>query len=211
MAAACVAVNKLFGAPLPKSDLVPLIIDSETKILNYSYNIAAAILGRFIIVGGNQLVYKPLKYPPENHLYFVILCLEFEVYWTKISESLSEYSDYKILCEEVAISFCVSSILASDPVVFDKAISYDGSIKVSVFPGWKSIKKVAMEAGAYGCSITAMGLKVVVVIDYFAKSELIGKKMLKEYEKQGTKVMFIEVRRLIQSGTVVVNTDIPIF
>ncbi|XP_059649944.1 homoserine kinase-like [Cornus florida] len=185
-AAAGVAINELFGTPLLRSDLVPLIIDSESKVLNYSYNVAAVILGGFVIVGGNLLVYKSLKYPSKNHLFFVILYLEFDVYGTEITENLSEYLDYKMLGEEVAISSCVSSILASDPVGFGKAISYDGPMKVSVIPGWKSIKKVAMEAGAYGCSTTAMGLTVVVVTDCFTKDELID-------EKQGTKVTFMEV------------------
>ncbi|XP_059649939.1 homoserine kinase-like [Cornus florida] len=83
--AASVAVNELFGAVLPRSDLVPLIIDSETKVSYYSYNVEATISGEFVIV-------------------------------KEIIESLSEYLDFKIFGEEVTISSCVSSILASDLV-----------------------------------------------------------------------------------------------
>ncbi|XP_059649941.1 homoserine kinase-like [Cornus florida] len=144
-----VAVNELFSAPLPRSELVPLIIGSETKVSNYSYNVAASISGGFVIVGAN------------------------------------------------------------DHVGFGKTILYDSPVKVFVIPGWKSIKKVAIKAEAYGCSTAAMGLMMVAVTDCFAKGELIGMKMSKECEKQGTKVTFKEVRTLKQNGTVVINDDPP--
>ncbi|XP_059649942.1 homoserine kinase-like [Cornus florida] len=178
-----VAINELFGSPLPKSELVPQIIDSQTRVSNYNYNVAATILCGFVIVEGNSLVYKLLKYPTKIHLYIVIFCLEFDVFRMEITKSLLEYLDYKMLGEEVTISSCVSSILASDPVGFGKAISYDGPMKVSVIPGCKSIKKVTMEAGAYGWSTATMGLTVVAITNCFAKDELIGEKMSKGCKK----------------------------
>ncbi|EPS62649.1 hypothetical protein M569_12139 [Genlisea aurea] len=205
-AAAAVAVNELFGGPLSPSQLVMAGLESEAKVSGYhADNVAPSILGGFVLIGSYEpLELKQLQFPHDKNLYFILVNPEFETPTKKMREALPleiAMSEHIWNCSQVGA--LVSSILQGDIEGLGKALSSDKIVeprRAALIPGMVAVKNAAIEAGAFGCTISGSGPTIVAVTDNEEKGVRIGEKMVKAFMNEGKLKAMAMIKQLDRVG-----------
>ncbi|XP_023751301.1 homoserine kinase [Lactuca sativa] len=210
-AAAAVAVNEIFGGKLQDSDLILAGLEAEAKLSGYhADNIAPAIMGGFVLIRSyDPLELISLKFPPEKNLFFVLVNPEFQAQTKKMRAVLPTeitMSDHVWNCSQAAA--LVAGVLQGDLVGFGKALSSDRIVeprRAPLLPGMEDVKKAAMEAGAYGCTISGSGPTVVAVTDDEDRGREIGEKMVEAFVEKGKLKALAMVKKLDRVGARVIS------
>ncbi|XVF67127.1 hypothetical protein PTKIN_Ptkin10aG0096000 [Pterospermum kingtungense] len=211
-AAAAVAVNELFGANLGVDKLVLAGLESERKVSGYhADNIAPAVMGGFVLIRSYEpLELKPLIFPEKKELFFILVSPEFEAPTKKMRAALPAeigMSHHVWNCSQAGA--LVASVLEGDVAGLGKALSADKIVepkRAPLIPGMEAVKKAAMEAGAYGCTISGAGPTAVAVIDDEEKGKEIGQRMVETFLKDGNLRSVAMVKRLDRVGARLVDS-----
>ncbi|KAF8377459.1 hypothetical protein HHK36_030837 [Tetracentron sinense] len=201
-AAAAVAVNEIFGGKLSESDLVLAGLDSEAKVSGYhADNVAPAIMGGFVLIRSyDPLDIIQLKFPIEKELFFVLVNPEFEAPTKKMRAVLpSQISmkDHVWNCSQAGA--LVAAVLEGDLRGLGKALSSDKIVeprRAPLIPGMEGVKRAAIKAGAFGCTISGAGPTAVAVTDDEERGREIGERMVEAFLKDGNLKALAMVRRL---------------
>lgn len=210
-AAAAVAVNEIFGGKLPDSDLVLAGLESEAKVSGYhADNIAPAIMGGFVLVRSyDPLELIPLKFPAEKNLCFVLVNPEFEAPTKKMRAALpKEIPMSHHIWNSSQAGALVAAVLQGDLLGFGKALSSDKIVeprRAPLIPGMDDVKKAALGAGAFGCTISGAGPTAVAVTDDEEKGREIGEKMVEAFMAGGNLKAFAMIQKLDRLGARLVN------
>ncbi|KVH27466.1 homoserine kinase [Cynara cardunculus var. scolymus] len=210
-AAAAIAVNEIFGGKLPALDLVMAGLESEAKVSGYhADNIAPAIMGGFVLVRSyDPLELIPLKFPVEKNLWFVLVNPEFEAPTKKMRAALpTEITMSHHIWNSSQAGALVAAVLQGDLIGFGKALSADKIVeprRAPLIPGMDGVKKAALEAGAYGCTISGAGPTAVAVIDDEEKGREIGEKMVEAFMGEGNLKAVAMVKKLDRVGARLVS------
>ncbi|KAG6430498.1 hypothetical protein SASPL_108568 [Salvia splendens] len=97
----------------------------------------------------------------------------------------------------------VASMLQGDLIGLGKALSSDKIVeprRAPLIPGMEAVKKAAIEAGAFGCTISGAGPTAVAVIDSEEKSREIGERMVEAFSKDGNLKSLAMVKKLDRVG-----------
>ncbi|OVA00645.1 Homoserine kinase [Macleaya cordata] len=205
-AAAAVAVNEIFGGKLKISDLVLAGLDSEAKVSGYhADNVAPAIMGGFVLIRSyDPLDIIRLKFPSEKDLFFVLVNPEFEAPTKKMRAVLpTEIGMSDHIWNSSQAGALVAGILQGDLRVLGKALSSDKIVeprRAPLIPGMEGVKKAAIEAGAFGCTISGAGPTAVAVTDNEERGKEIGYKMVEAFLKEGNLKASATVRSLDRVG-----------
>ncbi|KAI3745289.1 hypothetical protein L1987_58400 [Smallanthus sonchifolius] len=211
-AAAAVAVNEIFGGKLPALELVLAGLESEAKVSGYhADNIAPAIMGGFVLVRS----YEPLdlirlNFPTEKNLFFVLVNPEFEAPTKKMRAALPGeilMSDH--VWNSSQAGALVAAVLQGDLVGLGKALSSDRVVeprRAPLIPGMDGVKKAALEAGAFGCTISGAGPTVVAVTDDEEKGREIGERMVEAFMVGGGLKAVAMVKKLDTVGARLVSS-----
>ncbi|CAN7101284.1 hypothetical protein BRARA_F02562 [Brassica rapa] len=211
-AAAAVAVNEIFGRKLRKEELVLAGLESEAKVSGYhADNIAPAIMGGFVLVRSYEpLDLKPLRFPSDKDLFFVLVSPEFEAPTKKMRAALpTEIPMAHHVWNSSQAAALVAAVLEGDAVMLGKALSGDRVVeptRAPLIPGMEAVKKAALEAGAFGCTISGAGPTAVAVIDVEEKGEEIGEKMVEAFMKVGNLKSVACVKKLDKIGARLVSS-----
>ncbi len=186
--ASAFAINLLFGNKLPKLDLIKPCLIAEQAVSGYhADNVASSLLGGFVLIRS----YEPLEIIPLGYvdkLFFVIANPDYE-----LSTKLAREKVPKMVKLQDAIfnngnsSAIVAGILKNDIKLIGRSIN-DKIVEPArslLIPGFYDVKKSALDAGAYGCSISGAGPSIFAVIDDKEKAENIGNVMKKAFSKNG--------------------------
>ncbi|XP_068645742.1 homoserine kinase [Aristolochia californica] len=211
-AAAAVAVNEIFGRKLSEADLILAGLESEAKVSGYhADNIAPAIAGGFVLVRSyNPLELIPLKFPADKNLFFVLVSPEFEAPTKKMRAVLPTEVSMKDLaanCSQVAA--LVKAVIEGDVKLLGSAMSLDVVVeprRIVLIPGMAAVKRAALEAGAFGCTISGAGPTAVAVTDDEGAGLEIGAHMVEAFWKEGNLKATATVRRLDREGARVCST-----
>ncbi|KAK6946548.1 GHMP kinase N-terminal domain [Dillenia turbinata] len=211
-AAAAVAVNEIFGKKLGFDDLVNAGLESEAKVSGFhADNIAPAIMGGFVLIRSYEpLELMRLQFPNDKELFFVLVSPEFEAPTKKMRAALPAeigMSHHVWNCSQAGA--LVASVLQGDVEGLGKALSSDKIVepkRAPLIPGMESVKKAAIEAGAFGCTISGAGPTAVAVIDCEEKGKEIGIKMVEAFLKDGNLKASAMVRRLDRVGARLVSS-----
>lgn len=211
-AAAAVAVNELFGGQLSVPELVSAGLESESKVSGYhADNIAPAIMGGFVLIRSyDPLELIPLKFPQERDLFFVLVNPEFEAPTKKMRAALPPeiaMSHHVWNCSQAGA--LVASVLQGDLTGFGKALSSDKIVeprRAPLIPGMEAVKAAALEAGAFGCTISGAGPTAVAVTDDEERGREIGEKMVEAFMKEGDLKALAMVKRLDRVGARLVHS-----
>lgn len=212
-AAAAVAVNELFGSPLSTQDLVIAGLKSEAKVSgHHADNIAPSIMGGFVLIRSyDPLDIIPLSFPPNRDLFFVLASPEFEAPTKKMREALPKdvgIKDHVANCSQAAA--LVAAVLNGDVRVLGSALSADRIVepaRMPLIPGMVWVKRAALDAGAFGCTISGAGPTAVAVTDNEEMGRGIGEKMVEAFWEEGKLKAVATVRRLDRVGARVICTD----
>lgn len=205
-AAAAVAVNEIFGGKLGVDELVLAGLKSEEKVSGYhADNVAPAIMGGFVLVRS----YEPvelirLRFPVEKELFFVLVSPDFEAPTKKMRAVLPTeigMPHHVWNCSQAGA--LVAAILQGDLVGLGKALSADKIVeprRAPLIPGMEAVKKAAIHAGAFGCTISGAGPTAVAVIDNEEKGKEIGEYMVQAFFKEGKLKALASVQKLDRAG-----------
>ncbi|CAM8910946.1 hypothetical protein QQ045_032041 [Rhodiola kirilowii] len=211
-AAAAVAVNEIFGRKLGVQDLVEAGLESEAKVSGYhADNIAPAIMGGFVLIRSYEpLQLRSLKFPDDKDLFFVLVNPEFEAPTKKMRA---------VLPKEVGMSHMVwncsqalalgAAVVQGDVAELGSAMSADRIVeprRAPLIPGFESVKRAALEAGAYGCTISGAGPTAVAVVDNEEAGLAIGAKMVEAFMRDGYLKATAVVKRLDRVGARLVSS-----
>ncbi|XP_042051460.1 homoserine kinase-like [Salvia splendens] len=103
----------------------------------------------------------------------------------------------------------VASMLQGDLIGLGKALSSDKIVeprRAPLIPGMEAVKKAAIEAGAFGCTISGAGPTAVAVIDSEEKSREIGERMVEAFSKDGNLKSLAMVKKLDRVGARLVSS-----
>ncbi|KAM3281376.1 homoserine kinase-like [Capsicum chacoense] len=213
-AAAAVAVNEIFGRKLSVDQLVLAGLESETKVSGYhADNIAPSIMGGFVLVRSyDPLELIPLKFPYDKDLFFVLVNPEFEAPTKKMRAALPPevtMSHHIWNCSQAGA--LVAAILQGDSRGLGKALSSDKIVEPRrgpLIPGMEGVKKAALEAGAFGCTISGAGPTLVAVTDEEEKGREIGERMVEAFMKEGNLKALAMVKKLDRVGARLVSSNL---
>lgn len=213
-AAAAVAVNEIFGRKLGVDDLVLAGLDSEAKVSGYhADNVAPALMGGFVLIRSyDPLELIPLTFPSDKELFFVLVNPEFEAPTKKMRAALPSeigMSDHVWNCSQAAA--LVASILQGDLRGLGKALSSDRIVeprRAPLIPGMEGVKKAALEAGAFGCTISGAGPTAVAITDDEEKGREIGERMVEAFLEEGKLKAVAMVKQLDRVGARLMSSNL---
>ncbi|KAK3021493.1 hypothetical protein RJ639_046404 [Escallonia herrerae] len=211
-AAAAVAVNEIFGGQLSVSDLVLAGLESESKVSGYhADNVAPAIMGGFVLIRSyDPLELMRLKFPSEKDLFFVLVNPEFEAPTKKMRAALPQeitMSHHVWNCSQAGA--LVASVLQGDLEGLGKALSSDKIVeprRAPLIPGMEAVKKAAIGAGAFGCTISGAGPTAVAITDDEDKGRGIGDRMVEAFMDVGKLNAVASVKKLDRLGARLVSS-----
>ncbi|KAJ4970991.1 hypothetical protein NE237_004090 [Protea cynaroides] len=210
-AAAVVAVNEIFGRKLSDLDLVLAGLESEAVVSGYhADNIAPAIMGGFVLIR----CYEPmdlirLSFPIDKELFFVLVIPEFKTPTKKMRAVLPteiEMSHFIWNCSQAGA--LVASVMQGNWRRFGLALSSDKIVepkRAPLIPGMEAVKKAAIDAGAFGCTIGGAGPTVVAVTDDEEKGKEIGYRMVDGFINKGGLKAYAMIQRVDRVGARVVS------
>lgn len=212
-AAAAVAVNALFGSPLSQEELVLACLVSEAKVSGYhADNVGPAIMGGFVLIRSYEpLDIIKLEFPADKDLFFVLVSPDFEAPTKKMRAALSPEVPMKHHIHNSSQGAAlVAAVLQGSASALGSALSSDVIVepkRAPLIPGMLAVKAAALEAGAYGCTISGAGPTAVAVTDCEEKGTEIGRRMMEAFQTEGNLKSCATVSRLDRVGARIV-TDI---
>lgn len=211
-AAAAVAVNEIFGGKLGVEELVYAGLKSEEKVSGYhADNIAPALMGGFVLIQNYEpLDLLRLSFPLDKELLFVLVSPQFEAPTKKMRAALpAEIGMAHHVWNSSQAGALVAAVLQGDVARLGKALSSDKIVepkRAPLIPGMQAVKKAAIEAGAFGCTISGAGPTAVAVTDNAEKGKEIGERMVAAFLKDGNLKAAATVNRLDRVGARLVST-----
>ena len=192
-AAAAWAVNTLFGCPLTKADLVPAGLASEATVSGYhADNIAPAIMGGFVLVRSYspKLVLVPLPWGGDvAKLWFCLVTPVFEAPTREMRAALPKTITMGThVANAAAGAGLATGILTGDARMLGGALGDDTIVEVArgpLIPGFAAVKAAAMDAGAYGCTISGAGPTIVAIAPGREAGVVITKAMAQAFRTHG--------------------------
>lgn len=187
-AAACWAVNELFGAPLSKEELLPAALAAEAGVSGWhADNVGPALLGGFVLIRS----YTPLdliRLPTPSAVLFVLAIPKYELPTQKAREALPVTVSLK---QHVAnsgnLGALVAGICTHNVPLLGRAVQDEivEPARAPLIPGFQQVKQAALEAGAYGCSISGAGPTVFAITDDEARARHIAEAMRTAFAAAG--------------------------
>lgn len=212
-AAAAVAVNELFGGHLSPSELVLACLVSEAKVSGYhADNVGPAIMGGFVLIRSyDPLEIIRLDFPAGRELFFVLVSPDFEAPTKKMRAALPTGVNMKDhIFNSSQAAALVAAVVQGDVKIIGAALSSDIIVepkRAPLIPGMVGVKRAALEAGAFGCTISGAGPTAVAVIDDEEKGKLIGDRMVEAFLSEGGLRSSFSVTRLDRVGARVISSS----
>ncbi len=187
------AANVLAENNLKKEELLQPCVNVESILSGYhADNVASSLFGGFVLINS----YKPLnviELGVIENLYFAIVCPYFELETKKMRAILPKHIALKqhIFNSSKAASI-IAAIMKKDIKLLGKNVQDNivEPVRAKFIPGFYDVKKAALDAGAYGSSISGSGPSVFAVTDNKNKAESIGKAMRESFSKKNIESEF---------------------
>ena len=188
-AAACaIGINKLFNLKLTKNELVSYAgVGEKASAGSIHYdNVAASVIGGFVIVSSNPLNVIPIEAPKDLVLCLAIPEMKVPKKKTKVSRSVIpksvKFSDsLKNLANATNI---VAGFLNKDSRLIGESV-IDVIVEPArkhMIPGFDNVKKNALRAGAFGVTISGAGPSVIAFVSKKQNVKKIGEAMRRGFK-----------------------------
>ena len=191
-AAAAVATDKLFGLGMNNEDLVRFAGMGERASAGSVHydNVAASLLGGFVIVNTNPL--KIIHIRPPSNLFLCVAIPEINVPKKKTMVSRSVIPDRVKLGDATAnlanASMMVAGFLKKDTCLVGMSIR-DVIVEPArkhMIPGFDRVKKRALAAGALGFTISGAGPSVIAFCDSRSAADMVSVAICAGFKAVGT-------------------------
>jgi homoserine kinase len=164
--ATAIAVNHMLDLGLNSRELIWLAAHGESAVAGapHADNVAASILGGYVLVGDDFDAVK--LEAPNVGMVVVAPEIHIENKTRKARELLPKNVALKDAVRNIGYASRMTAAVAlGDPVLFGKSIC-DNLVephRASMIPRFWEVKQAALDAGAYGCSISGGGPSVFAV------------------------------------------------
>lgn len=144
-------------------------------------------------------------------MYFVLVSPEFEAPTKKMREVLPgevEMKDHIFNSSQAAA--LVAAVLRGDVRVLGESMGSDRIVeprRAGLIPGMEGVKRAAVEAGAFGCTISGAGPTAMAVIDGEEKGREIGQRMVDAFLVDGKLKAKATVAKLDRIGARVISSS----
>ncbi len=181
------ALNKLLGSPLKDEELLPFAMEGERLACGSAHadNVAPALYGGFVLVRS----YQPLdvvQLPTPENLHATIIHPHVEVK-TKDARNIlrKEVELSKAVQQWGNLAGLVAGLMKSDYDLISRSLQdvIVEPVRSLLIPGFDEAKKVALEAGALGTSISGSGPSIFALSKDKETANKIGKAMKEVYQK----------------------------
>jgi homoserine kinase len=196
-AAAAVAFDKLFALKLDKNSLVEFAGSGEKAsagTIHYD-NVAASVLGGFVIVKTNPLDIIRIEPPVNLRMCVAIPKIDVPKKKTKVSRGVIpkkiKLTDSILNLSNAAA--IVAGFMRKDPELIGNSIK-DVIVEPArqhMIPGFAKVKQNALKAGALGVTISGAGPSVIAFSKSSSNLKKISKAMSKGFESTNTKCQII--------------------
>lgn len=179
--ASVVAVNELLGRPLPREELLPFTMEGERVACGAAHadNAAPALLGGFVLIRS----YKPLdvvRLSTPKDLWCIILHPDVEVR----TEDARRILPREITLQN-AIAYwgntagLVAGLFTADYALIGRSLqdTIIEPVRSILIPGFDAVKRAALKAGAFGCSISGSGPSIFALSTSSTAARTIGQAM----------------------------------
>ena len=188
-AAACaIGINKLYNLKLTKNELVSYAgVGEKASAGSIHYdNVAASVIGGFVIVNSNPLNVIPIEAPKDLVLCLAIPEMKVPKKKTKVLRSVIpksvKFSDsLKNLANATNI---VAGFLNKDSRMIGESV-IDVIVEPArkhMIPGFDNVKKNALGAGAFGVTISGAGPSVIAFVSKKQNVKKIGDAMRRGFK-----------------------------
>ncbi|MBI2005820.1 MAG: homoserine kinase [Nitrosopumilales archaeon] len=165
--AAVVAMNRLFQLDLDNNSLVKFAGAGEKASVGSIHydNVAASVLGGFVIVRTNPL--DVIRIEPPSDLVLCIAIPDLKVPAKKTEVSRSVVPKIIKLADGIAnlsnAAAIVAGFMKKDPILIGKSVKdvIVEPVRQHMIPGFKQVKENALDAGANGVTISGAGPSVI--------------------------------------------------
>ena len=192
-AAAVVAFNKLFNLRFEQNSLVEFAgIGEKASAGSVHYdNVAASVLGGFVIVKTNPLNVIRVDPPKDLVLCVAIPKLDVPAKKTKVSRSvIPKKVNLKDSIENLSnAAAIVAGFMKKDSVLIGNSIE-DVIVEPArkhMIPGYDQVKKNSLKAGALGVTISGAGPSIIAFATKNSDIKKISKAMSRGFASAGTK------------------------
>ena len=200
-AAAAVAFDRLYGLGLSGNELVEMAGHGERASagsIHYD-NVAASVLGGFVIVRDSPLDVITVKPPADLRMVLAVPSLKVPKKKTKVSRSLLPK---KVpLADSVAnlanASGIVAGFMRGDSELLGRAI-IDVIVEPArkgMIPHYAKVKQNALDAGALGVTISGAGPSVIAFAKGSARLKKIGRAMERGFGRMGCRIIHCKPSR----------------
>ncbi len=196
-AAAAVAFDKLFALKLDKNSLVEFAGSGEKAsagTIHYD-NVAASVLGGFVIVKTNPLDIIRIEPPGNLRMCIAIPKIVVPKKKTKVSRGVIP-KKIKLTDSILNLSNATTIVVGfmkKDPELIGNSIK-DVIIEPArqhMIPGFAKVKQNALKAGALGVTISGAGPSIIAFSKSSSNLKKISKAMSKGFESANTKCQII--------------------
>lgn len=192
-AAAAVALNKLLRLGLGPSELVRFAGEGEAASAGAPHydNVAASILGRFVIVKSASPL-EVVRTDTPRGLHAVVAIPEIAVPRAKTAAARGAVPRRVPLagCTDnlAAAAMLVAAMMRGDADAAGRAAGGDAIVEPArehMIPGYREVKAAAVDAGASGATISGAGPSVIAFATSLARGNAAGRAMREEFAAVG--------------------------
>ncbi|MEM3088865.1 MAG: homoserine kinase, partial [Candidatus Bathyarchaeia archaeon] len=192
-AATAVALNKLLRLHLPNIELIKLAAYGEIASAGTPHldNVSAAILGNFVVIGSHE----PLDIIPLEPPKFLEVCIAIPRIPVPLRKTEAAR---KMIPETVSLRQAVQNVGRASALVAGfalKDIDLIGRamedaivepVRASLVPGYQTVRKKAIEAGASGVAISGAGPSLIAIVNSKrASSKRVAEAMVQGFQEIG--------------------------
>jgi homoserine kinase len=209
-AAGAFAANALLDTPLSEIEVLECAMEGERVACGSAHadNVAPSLLGGIVAI----LRYDPIKVMklrPLADVEVVEAAPEVEIAQdkTRLAREVLPASVMlgAVVSQMSSFALLLMGIMKNDPKMAGEGISGDRIVepaRAKLIPGFLEVKKAALEAGAYGCSISGAGPSVFALVPQ-GMGVQVGEKMVERFSAAGVRSKF-SLHRISEEGAKVV-------
>jgi len=165
-----VAVNALFGDMLSKHDIVNCALHGEAAASGTAHadNVAPSVFGGIVLIRTSDPL-DVISLPVPTALRVVVVHPHTEVLTAEARRLVAErhYTIDQAVHNLGNVAALVTALHQENLALFARSISdaLVEPVRAPLVPGYATVKKAALDAGALGCSISGSGPSVVAFAD----------------------------------------------
>lgn len=183
--AAAMAVNALYGSPLPKPALLPACLEGEARVSGYhADNAGPSLLGGITLITGtdaSQIFHLPV---PEN-LHLALVSPAVDVPTAKARAVLpTQISLQQMVSQTAAVARLIDTLYRGDVAAMGEVMEKDNVVepaRAHLMPYLSEVRAAAKQAGAYGLVISGAGPTLCAVCDSEAVAQSVAQAMKSVY------------------------------